>query len=78
MPMRRIARVTPTTIIGIFGSWAQSVETKPVMMADNQSINFRQLKTAEKCAESLNCHELTLPFSSSSRYFSPASLLKGL
>lgn len=58
MPMRRIARVTPTTIIGIFGCWAQSVETKAVMSVDNHTINFRQLKTAKRCAKILICHEL--------------------
>lgn len=78
MPMRRIARVTPTTIIGIFGCCAQSVETKAVMRVDNQSINFRQLKAAKRCDEILICHELGKCFSSSSSYFSPASLLKGL
>lgn len=74
--MRRIARVTPTIIIGIFGSCGQSVERETVMSVDIQSITFRQLKTAKKHSV-LICWKLSMPFPSSPYYFTLISLLKG-
>lgn len=74
MPIRRIARVTPTIIIGIFGSSGQSVERQTIMSVDIQTISFRQLKTAKKHSI-LICWKLSMPFLSSPYNFTLISLL---